>query len=164
MMQRKRRGLAAKKHDDRVEGVTLAADGVNRRVRHAIEVRHESFKSEHFVDLCRRHGVAIVIADAANEWPVIEDVTADFVYLRLHGHEQVYASGYTDKALANWAKRIKLWSQGKEPADADRIGPAAAKLKSRDVYVYFDNDLKVKSPLDAKHLTALLAGRKKPKG
>jgi uncharacterized protein YecE (DUF72 family) len=97
--------------------------------------------------------VALVVADTAGKWPYLEDVTADFLYLRLHGDKQLYASGYTEAALDRWADRICAWSQGGEPRDAKRTGAAAARSRrSRDVYCYFDNDVKVRAPFDADRL------------
>ena len=84
------------------------------------------------------------------EWPLLMDATADFVYVRLHGSEQLYASGYGPKALATWAARIRAWQSGGE-AEGDHAGPPARKQR-RDVYVYFDNDAKVRAPVDARAL------------
>jgi uncharacterized protein YecE (DUF72 family) len=78
-----------------------------RERRHAIEIRHQSFLDPAFIALLRRHRVAPVFADSVS-WPYAEDVTADFVYLRLHGSEKFYTSGYSDEALDHWAGRIKL--------------------------------------------------------
>jgi uncharacterized protein YecE (DUF72 family) len=88
----------------------------------------------------------------------MEDVTADFMYVRLHGDEKIYVSGYTDEALDRWAEKVKAWSGGKEPADAKLVAPAMkrARASSRDVYVYFDNDVKVRSPVDAMGLAKRL--------
>src|SRR5262249_5985713 len=84
----------ARPRDARVKGRTRLAIDRSRRLRHAVEIRHESFLDPSFVALLRRHGIALVVADTAGKWPYCEDVTADFVYLRLHGDEQIYASGY----------------------------------------------------------------------
>jgi len=90
----------------------------------------------------------------------MEDVTADFVYCRLHGDEELYVSGYTDSALDWWANRLRSWRCGSEPEDAKRVGEASKrKCKNRDVYVYFDNDAKVKAPFDAMNLEARLSGK-----
>lgn len=110
----------------------------DRPMRRAVEVRHKSFATPEFISLLKRYNIALVVADTAGKWPYFEDVTADFVYVRLHGDEQIYVSGYTDEALDSWAARIRKWS------------------KSRDVYVYFDNDVKVRSPLDAINLSKRL--------
>ena len=132
----------------------------NRTLRHAIEVRHESFMNEEFVNLLRRKNVALVIADTAKKWPYMEDMTADFVYARLHGELELYASGYDDKALDRWADRVKKWRQGYEPADAQRNAPKARPVGGRDVFVYFDNDMKVFAPFDAMGLARRLGIRR----
>jgi uncharacterized protein YecE (DUF72 family) len=143
----------ARRRDARLKGRSRLAIDVNRRMRHAMEIRHESFLDESFVVLLRRYQVALVVADTARKWPYREDVTSDFVYIRLHGDKKIYYSGYTGKALDRWAARIRAWSHGREPADAHRISKTRApKRRSRDVYCYFDNDAKVKAPVDAKTL------------
>jgi uncharacterized protein YecE (DUF72 family) len=87
------------------------------------------------------------------EWPRLMDVTSDFVYCRLHGSEVLYASGYNDEALDEWAARIAAWAQGGEPANAQRASSVPAMAcEKRDVYVYFDNDVKVRAPFDAQGL------------
>jgi uncharacterized protein YecE (DUF72 family) len=128
-----------------------------RELRHAIEIRHQSFLDPAFVTLLRKHRVALVFADSV-AWPYAEDLTTDFVYLRLHGSEELYASGYSDEALDHFAARIKLWTRGLEPNDARLISPDAnpAGPVPRDVYVYFDNDAKVRAPVDAQSLRAKL--------
>ena len=129
-----------------------------RDLRHAIEIRHQSFLDPSFVALLRRHRVALVFADSV-AWPYAEDVTADFVYLRLHGSEELYASGYSDEALEHFAARIKLWAAGREPNDARRITaePEPGGRIPHDVYAYFDNDAKVRAPVDAHSLRARVA-------
>src|SRR5207302_10353437 len=122
--------------------------GRRRRLRHVVEIRHPSFLDPAFVQLLRRHAIALVFADAV-DWPYAEDVTADFLYLRLHGSEELYASGYDEKALDRWAERIRSWSRGGVPKDAKLIDPAERPHRRvRDVYVYFDNDAKVRAPID----------------
>jgi uncharacterized protein YecE (DUF72 family) len=119
-------------------------------IRHAVEIRHDSFRDPGFIALLRRHGIALVVADTAGRWPLLEDVTADFLYLRLHGDEALYTSGYSDEALADWARRIRHWADGEEPEDARIVGDmVAAPAASRDVFCYFDNDVKVHAPFDA---------------
>jgi uncharacterized protein YecE (DUF72 family) len=82
------------------------------------------------------------------------DLTSDFMYCRLHGSEVLYANGYTDDALDQWALRVSDWARGAEPADAERVVKSAGpKVPTRDVFVYFDNDVKVRAPFDAKSLT-----------
>lgn len=143
----------ARRREPRMRGrCTLTIDR-RRRLCHAVEIRHESFRDPRFIRLLRRHRIAAVFADTAGKWPYFEDVTADFIYLRLHGDEELYASGYTPKALDRWATRIRRWSQGREPADAQRVlDRAAPKRARRSVYCYFDNDMKVMAPRDARAL------------
>jgi uncharacterized protein YecE (DUF72 family) len=143
----------ARRHDARMAGRTWLASDRKRRLRHAIEIRHESFLDPSFVRLLRRYRIALVVADTAGKWPYREDVTADFVYLRLHGDAELYVSGYTRAALRRWAERIRAWNEGREPDNAIRIREARAHRRSgRDVYCYFDNDAKVHAPFDAQTL------------
>jgi uncharacterized protein YecE (DUF72 family) len=143
----------ARRRDARMKGRCRLSIDCNRPLRHAIEIRHESFIDPSFVALLRRHRIALVVADTAGNWPYREDVTADFVYVRLHGEQEIYASGYTEEALDRWAARILAWSEGREPEDARRISQVPPRRRAtRDVYCYFDNDIKVKAPFDAKRL------------
>lgn len=144
----------ARRHDDHLRTEPwLSHEGV-RRLRNAIEIRHESFDTPEFVEQVRRHHIAIVVADTAGKWPLIEDLTADFVYVRLHGDEVIYTSGYTDEALAVWARKINAWRKGAQDADTKILAkPPAVRKSGRDVYVYFDNDVKVRAPYDAMSLS-----------
>ena len=126
-------------------------DILPKDLRHAVEIRHDSFRAPDFIELLRKYAIALVCADTV-EWPRLMDLTADFVYCRLHGSEQLYVSGYDDKALDRWAERIRAWAAGGEPADAERTLPPLPPGKGRDVYVYFDNDVKVRAPIDAQAL------------
>ena len=149
----------AARHDERPrKGVwtTPVADGP---LRHAVEIRSETFAVPGFVDLLRAYGIALVAADAV-AWPLLFDVTADFVYCRLHGSEELYVSGYDDDALDDWARRVVAWSEGREPRGGRRVGGAPAP-KPRDVYVYFDNDAKVRAPADARRLVELVDARRR---
>jgi uncharacterized protein YecE (DUF72 family) len=148
----------ARGHDERLRGRSWTRTRANRRLRHAAEIRHPSFACDAFVRLLRRHAIGLVVADTAGRWPLLEDVTADFVYVRLHGDEELYVSGYDDRALERWAERIRAWRRGTEPPDARRAGTtkAARRRRARDVYVYFDNDAKVHAPFDARRLRNLL--------
>lgn len=144
----------ARRHDHRLKGRALARAAGNWPIHHALEIRHDSFCQPDFIRLLRRHDIGLVVADTV-EWPLLMDVTADFVYVRLHGSQQLYASGYDARALADWANRIQDWSQG-YPAKGQHAGPPARR-KGRDVYVYFDNDMKVRAPFDAQALMKRLA-------
>lgn len=147
----------ARRHDERVAGRAETAFGANRRLRHAIEARHPSFVAPEFIALLRSHGVAFVVADTGDKWLEYEDVTADFVYIRLHGPKKLYASGYSRAALEHWAQRIRLWSRGLAPRDARVIsGAAAPRAKTRDLYCYFDNTDKHHAPGDALALMRML--------
>ena len=146
----------AREHDGRLTHGVYTETEVDRPLRHAIEVRHPSFAAAAFVRLLRRSRVALCVTDGAGAWPCLEDVTADFVYVRLHGDTELYASGYDDDALARWAARVSAWQRGEQPADASVVAPRPARRKSRDVYVYFDNDVKVRAPFDAQNLAARL--------
>jgi uncharacterized protein YecE (DUF72 family) len=126
-------------HDARLEGRALIHAAAKVPYRHALEVRHPSFLTPSFVDLLRRHDVAAVLADTAGKFPVVDDVTASFVYVRLHGATTLYAGAYGDAALEAWAERVKGWAE-----------------TGRDVYVYFDNTADGAAPEDALRLAARL--------
>jgi uncharacterized protein YecE (DUF72 family) len=135
-------------HDQRLDGRAFAATDADRPLRHALEVRHASFETVEFVQLLRDNDIALVCADTAGRWPVLEDVTSDFVYVRLHGDQELYVSGYGDAALERWAVRVRTWQMGGTPAVGRRLGPPAP-VREREVFVYFDNDVKVRAPFDA---------------
>ncbi|HEY2024061.1 DUF72 domain-containing protein [Paraburkholderia sp.] len=150
----------ATRHDARVKTPYLQVTR-KRRLRHAVEIRHASFIDPAFVKLLRRYGVALVVSDSTEPWPVAEDLTADFVYIRLHGTQAKYTGAYTDDSLDRWAARIDAWRSGTQPADARLIAPELAPRRrlSRDVYCYFDNDVKAQAPFDAQRLMARLGLR-----
>jgi uncharacterized protein YecE (DUF72 family) len=147
----------ARRHDERLTGRSALTSDTRQAVRHAVEIRDQSFCTREFIGLLRGHNVALVCADTV-EWPLLMDVTADFVYCRLHGSEELYVSGYDDVALDRWAERVSAWTKGGEPADARRVlGPRRPARHGRDVYVFFDNDAKVRAPADAAALADRLA-------
>ncbi len=141
----------ARHHDAKVSGEAIVtATDADRPLRHALEVRHRSYRNPAFVELLRQHAVALVVADAAGTWPDLEDLTADFVYVRLHGSEQLYTSGYTDDALDRWGAKVRAWSAGASPGgDRCVAPPLPERADGRDVYVYFDNDAEARAPVDA---------------
>lgn len=157
----------ARKHNNKLKARAFAKvdpTTAGRPLRHAMEVRHATFLTPSFFELLREHNVAFVFADTAGKFPYAEDLTADFVYIRLHGAEQLYVSGYSETVLEWWANRIRLWRKGKQPRDATLVSKEkiAAKFRSgseRDVFVYFDNDAKVHAPFDAIRLGQLLGIR-----
>ena len=131
----------ARRRDHRMKGRSYLRIDENRSLQHAVEIRHESFRSTEFTDLLRKWNIALVVADTAGKWPFMEDVTANFVYARLHGDKELYVSGYTSVALDLWARRVRVW-----------------RKKKLGVYVYFDNDVKVKAPFDAIALARRVGG------
>jgi uncharacterized protein YecE (DUF72 family) len=144
-------------HDHRLDGRSWTETDRDRPIRHALEVRHPSYRDPAFVDLLRRRDVALVVADTAGRWPDLDDVTSDFVYVRLHGAEELYVSGYTEDALDDWAARIRRWHAGEaRPGDHSVGGAWRERKRGRDVYVYFDNDAKVHAPFDAMALARRL--------
>ncbi len=133
--------VIAREHDQRLKrGATISA---KERVsyRHAFEIRHPSWFCQEFYDLLRAYDAALVLSDSAGKFPYAEEITADFVYVRLHGSQQLFVSGYTDQELESWAKRIRDWSR-----------------RGLDAYIYFDNDAKVYAPRDARNLADKVRG------
>jgi uncharacterized protein YecE (DUF72 family) len=137
----------ARRRDARMTGRARLAIDADRRLHHVVEVRHPSFVSHDFQSLARRHGIAVVVADTAGKWPMMLDAATDIVYVRLHGDVRIYTSGYSELALAGWARRIQRWAG-----------------EGRDVYVYFDNDVKVRAPFDALALMHRLRLEWRPEG
>ncbi len=149
--------LLARRHNEKVKHSCLVSER-KRPLRHAIEIRHASFCVPAFVKLLRKYRAALVVSDSVMDWPYAEDLSTDFVYLRLHGPETLYGGQYSDAALDGWAKRIETWAAGGEPQDARRLSPENARPQSgRDVFCYFDNDKKVRAPFDARRLLERLA-------
>lgn len=147
----------ARRHDAHIKSPCLSVDQ-RRPLRHAIEIRHVSFCQDAFVNMLRKYGAALVASDSP-AWPYAEDITADFVYMRLHGSETLYSGEYADAALDRWAKRIKTWAAGKQAHDAQLVSSTPPpKHKERDVFCYFDNDQKVRAPFDAAKMMGRLGG------
>ncbi|HET9948894.1 MAG TPA: DUF72 domain-containing protein [Longimicrobiales bacterium] len=141
----------AREHDERVRDPLVEARG-RHRLRHVLEPRHESFFADEPVAILRRAGVALAVSHSGS-WPMREEITAGFVYVRLHGSRPTYAGRYSDAELDAWADKIAAWSRGGVPEGAltitDRAPP---RRKTRDVYVYFDNDAAGHAPFDAERL------------
>jgi len=129
----------ATRHGERLEGRAWTTTDADRPLRHAMEVRHPSYERAAFLDLLRKHDVAVVTADTAGKWPLLLEPTTDLAYVRLHGDEELYVSGYSDEALDLWATRVVGWRDS-----------------GCDVVVYFDNDAKVRAPFDAEGLARRL--------
>ncbi|MBV8191017.1 MAG: DUF72 domain-containing protein [Alphaproteobacteria bacterium] len=143
-----------RKHDHRLKARAWLRVTDRHRLRHALEVRHESFCVPDFIALLRKHDVALVCADTV-DWPLLMDLTSDFVYCRLHGSRELYRSGYTNEEIAQWARRIRAWRDGKPMRDGTFVG-GPAKAAPRDVFVYFDNTDKLMAPRDAQALMRCL--------
>jgi uncharacterized protein YecE (DUF72 family) len=140
----------AGEHDERLDGRAETTVVADLPLRHALEVRHPSFRDPAFVALLREHDVALVVADTAGTFPYLDDVTARFVYVRLHGDAELYTSGYSSEALDRWAARIRAWRAGEAPMSEHTVAPPApCAPEGRDVLVYFDNDVKAHAPFDA---------------
>lgn len=141
----------ARRHDDRV-GEPSFGPGERHRIRHVLEVRNDTWLCDELVSLARAHGVALAFSHSS-AWPYVEEITAGFVYLRLHGPGELYASPYRGPALDRWAARVEAWRSGGEPDDPERITDRSPpERKERDVYVYFDNDDGGHAPRDAVQL------------
>jgi uncharacterized protein YecE (DUF72 family) len=152
--------LLARGHDARLAGRSETRALFDMPLRHALEVRHASFLDPAFIALLRKYNIAACVADTAKLYPCIEDVTADFVYVRLHGATELYTSGYGPRALERWAERIEHWLDGESALGSRLIAPGFATRAPRDVFVYFDNDVKVRAPFDAINLQRLLDGKR----
>ena len=146
--------------DHRLQGRESLLPERNRRLRHAVEVRHDSFVTPDFIALLRKHRIAWVVADTPKPWPLYEDLTADFVYMRLHGSTELYNSRYSPEELERWADAIAAWARGGQPDDARLICPEAPPpWGARDVYCYFDNTDKRHAPENAVELRQLVQER-----
>ncbi|MFC3688697.1 DUF72 domain-containing protein [Aquipuribacter hungaricus] len=131
--------VLSQEHDARLEGRAWTTTDAERPLRHAVEVRHASFLDPGFVRLARDQDVAVVVADTAGRWPMIDENTSGLAYARLHGESELYVSGYDDVSLERWAQRARRWAED-----------------GRDVVVYLDNDVKVRAPFDAMALAERL--------
>jgi uncharacterized protein YecE (DUF72 family) len=123
-------------------------------IRHAVEVRHDSFQDKAFVQMCRDHGVAI-ITGADSDFPVIADVTADFVYVRAMGTQDNEKLGYSRADIRKWAERAREWEQGGAPKDMKLLAPAPPS-KKRDVFLFVISGAKEKNPAAAQAIIAEL--------
>jgi uncharacterized protein YecE (DUF72 family) len=142
----------AKQRDEWMSGRCWLEVEEDLPFRHAMESRHKSFATPEYIDLLRKYNVALVVADSV-KWPVMMDITADFVYCRLHGSDKIYPDGYTPEAIDTWAQRMIKWSRGEEVLDGTKIhSDPGPKQDARDVFVYFDDDNKVRAPHDAQSM------------
>jgi uncharacterized protein YecE (DUF72 family) len=133
-----------------------SVDGV--AIRHAVEVRHDSFRSPDFIALLREYGVA-VITSADSDYTQIADITAPFVYARIMGTKEAQQNGYSDADLDRWVERARIWATGKVPDGLQTVGAAPAEAGSRDVFLYVISGDKVRNPAAAIALTQRLAAK-----
>ena len=153
----------ARRHDSKLKSRALLKTEQERPLRYCVEIRHSSFLVSEFFDLLHEFNIAFVFADTAGKWPYAEDLTSDFVYCRLHGDTELYASGYSGTALDWWAHRLRLWRHGNQPGDATPVSNSSkGKRKALDVFVYFDNDAKVHAPFNAQQLARRMDVRWNP--
>jgi uncharacterized protein YecE (DUF72 family) len=131
------------------------ADGL--RLRHALEVRHDSFCTPEFVALAREHGAAIVIS-GDSRYPRIADLTAPFVYVRIMGTTEAQPFGYAPDALDRWAARARAWSAGKAPDDLAALDEPHGSKTGRDVFLYVISGHKVRNPAAAMALIERVSG------
>lgn len=120
----------AAQHDDKLRGRVALDAEEERPIQHALEVRHRSFDVPRYYELMAEQGVANVVSDSPT-WPLLDRRTTDFAYVRLHGHTELYHSGYSGASLDRWALRCREWAE------------------HGSVYVYFDNDARGRAPHDA---------------
>ena len=147
----------ARSRDYRMTGRSALSIDAIRPLRHAIEIRNETFLDPGFIELLRRHNIALVIADTGERWPQPHDVTADFLYLRLHGATELYRSRYSKAELECWANRLRAWHTGDQPADGQLVVRGAEVTRiPRDVFCYFDNTDKLHAPRNALQLMRML--------
>ncbi len=148
----------ARRHDGHLKDRAWLRAGEHRPLRHALEIRHDSFCDPAFVAMLRRHKVALVCADTV-AWPRLMDLTADFVYCRLHGSTELYRSGYDEAELRRWAGRAVAWAGGAPMQDGTFAASSAGRARRRDVYMFFDNTDKLRAPYDAQGLMRMLDAR-----
>jgi uncharacterized protein YecE (DUF72 family) len=130
-----------------LEHLPATLDG--RRLRHVVEVRHDSFKTPSFLALLRRFSVPVVFAEH-DRYPEIADITGDFIYARLQKGKETIKTGYPPKALDAWAERVLDWAKGGEPQDLPRVDPEhKPSARPREVFAYFIHEGKVNAPAAA---------------
>jgi uncharacterized protein YecE (DUF72 family) len=123
----------AVRHDDKLaEDRAVTEPTASGPLRHVLEPRHPSFGDAAAVEHLRRHDVALALSDSPGAWPCFDEDTTDLRYVRLHGHTELYASGYAPRSLDRWSTRLQGWADG-----------------GSDCFVYFDNDARGRAPHDA---------------
>jgi len=154
----------AKGHSSKVAGRNFTRALGDFPMRHAFEFRNDSFVNEAFIEMLREYNVAVVFAHSGMTSPYMEDLTADFIYARMHGQEAKFKKGYTPESMEWLKKRVELWTAGTQPADAHCVLEAKPKKIQRDAYIYFDNEAKETAPLNAVHLSQRLKPKHRKAG
>ena len=131
------------------------------KLRHVMEVRHDSFKSPDYLKLARKYKCATVFTDSP-KFPSIADITGDFVYARLMESDAKVQTGYTAKALDQWADAARTWAKGGEPESLPRVEARGKAGKARDVFVFFINGAKERAPAGAQALLQRLGFKASP--
>ncbi len=126
------------------------------KLRHALEVRHKTFLSKDFIAQARQANIGIVLADIP-KYPLIADLTSDFVYLRLQDAKPEIETGYEAKVLDKWVVLARAWQRGEEPDEFPSVAPKGDKLQARDVYVHFINGAKERAHAAARAMISILA-------
>ena len=135
----------------------LPGEAHGLKLRHALEVRHESFATTAFLELARERKVTVVLEDD-EEYPGFADATGEFIYARLRRSVSHEPTGYPLAAIEQWAQRARLWAAGSEPTDLPRVAASSSKAKTpRDVFIYFINGAKERAPAGAMKLLQTLA-------
>jgi uncharacterized protein YecE (DUF72 family) len=134
----------------------LPKESSGRALRHAVEVRHDSFRCRDFLAMAREYGIAIVIA-GDSDYPQIPDCTAPFVYARIMGTRAKEKLGYSAAELKAWSVRAKAWASGAAPLGLDFVEPKRTDGKARDVYLYVISGAKVHNPAAAMSLISRVA-------
>jgi uncharacterized protein YecE (DUF72 family) len=127
-----------------------------RVLRHVVEVRHASFCAAEFVALLREFKIPVVFAEHAT-YPMIADLTGDFVYARLQKGKDTVKTAYAPKALDAWAERLRVWATGGSPEDFSLIDAKAVRKAPRDVFAYVIHEGKVRAPAGAMALIERLS-------
>jgi len=142
----------------------LPAEADGARLRHAVEVRHDSFRTPAFIVLLRRFGVPVVFADHA-AYPGIPDVTGDFVYARLQTGSDEVETAYPPTELDAWTRRLEAWAGGGRPEDLEAVAPEApAPVRPREVFAFIIHEGKVRAPAGAQALIERLGAAHAPAG
>lgn len=143
----------SKNHSSRIDGRAWTEAEGDFPLRHAFEFRHPSFQNPDFIEMLRAHRIGVVFADSGKKpAPYFEDLTSDFVYIRMHGQNPAYKNGHTASAMKRMADRIRSWSLGRQPKDAICASTGKPFPGKKDVFIYFDNDEKEYAPADAQRM------------